>query len=175
MMATKVTRKRIGRPSSRDDARQAVRRTMNAWLASLPKELAEDLKELFSLMSNAANDSERKEIAATITELLYPDTLIVELEKKHRLDSDDQAARNRLTGYRKKVGRTIAKFRQEKGMSQTELGEAVGISARAACADWKQIHAPTHVTIERVAKALGVCPSQIDPGFNSSCDANDDE
>ena len=158
-MTTTARRKVIKRRAVRE--RQNARSALNAWLEKLPKELAEDLKELFAMMSAAESDSDRKEIAATIAELLYPDTLIVQLEKQHQLDSDELAARKRLQGYRQNIGREIAKYRIAKDMSQAALGEAVGISQSHVCRLETGVHIPTHVTLEKIAEVLGVCPSKI--------------
>jgi DNA-directed RNA polymerase specialized sigma subunit len=162
------------RLSAREKARMSARRALKAWLAKLPKELAEDLEELFAMMSAANADQDRKEIAATITELLYPDTLIVELDDTQRLDVDDPVARKRLQDYRKAIGKEIVRFRKAKGMSQAQLGEAVGISQSHVSRLETGFHIPTHVTLEKVAEVLGVCPSKIDPGFEST-GTQDDE
>lgn len=162
-----------GRLSAVQKARMSARRALKAWLARLPKDIAADLEELFAMMSNASTEEDRKEIAATITELLYPDMILVEIDDTHQLDKDDPAARKRLKEYRKSIGKEITKYRRQKGLSQAQLGQAVGISQSHVCRLETGFHIPTHVTLEKVAEVLGICPSKIDPGFESTVSGNE--
>lgn len=174
---TTTTRRGANRErlSAAQKARLSARRHLRALLARLPKDVAADLEELFAMMSNASTEEDRREIAATITELLYPDTLLVEVEDSHRLDKDSQEARKRLKEYRKNIGKEITKYRKQKGLSQAQLGQAVGISQSHVCRLETGFHIPTHVTLEKVAEVLGVCPSKIDPGFDSTVFDNEQE
>ncbi|WP_232536322.1 helix-turn-helix domain-containing protein [Lacipirellula parvula] len=150
-----------------EQARREMRDEIQKWLESLPEELAEDLKQLFKLLAEAEDPKAKSEIAETINELLVPSSLLVKLEEQFKLSAADAAVRERLTDYRKKVGKAIKKHRTAKKLSQGALADLAGIPQSHVSRLETGVHVPTHVTIEKIAKALGVCPSQIDPGFES--------
>jgi predicted transcriptional regulator len=51
-------------------------------------------------------------------------------------------------------------------MTQEELATKAGIPQSHVCRLETGKHAPTYVTIQKVAKALRVKRSQLDPGFD---------
>ncbi len=137
------------------------------WLESLPQEVAEDVKELFELASKAESEQEKKEIGETIFELIWPDSLVVKIEEEFKLDHEDTAVRKRLQEYRERVGREIKKERLKQRLSQANLADKAGILQSHVSRLETGKHVPTHYTIERIAEALGVSPSSLDPGFDS--------
>jgi predicted transcriptional regulator len=137
------------------------------WLRMLPKETASDLQELFRLHNEAEDDAARAEIAATVKELLVPQSLIVKMENAYRVDVEDAAIRKRLNDYRRSVGAAIRRHREAKSFTQPQLAELANLPQSHISRLETGVHVPTHATVERIAKALEVCPSQLDPGFDS--------
>jgi len=146
-------------------AREDTQKKFNALLNSLPKETASDLVELFQQYAKTDDKGLQSEIIQTIEEILMPETMQVELREEFELSHEDAYVRNKLSAYRLNVGKVIKDRRTELGMNQIELAEKAGISQSHICRLETGVHVPTSVTIEKVAKALGTSPSQIDPGF----------
>ena len=59
------------------------------------------------------------------------------------------------------IGETIAKYRKEKGMTQNQLGEAVGVTNRTVSKWEANIPAPGVELIPSVASALGITLDQL--------------
>jgi transcriptional regulator with XRE-family HTH domain len=58
--------------------------------------------------------------------------------------------------YKKMLGDTIYRLRKEKGLSQSELGEFVGVSNKAV-SKWETYEANPDITLlQLLAQALGV-------------------
>ncbi|HZZ29329.1 MAG TPA: helix-turn-helix transcriptional regulator [Pirellulales bacterium] len=145
--------------------KQALRR-VGKWLESLPKETANDLCDLFQMYAKAKEDGDEEELEKVnqaIREILLPDSLKDGVNAKF---FDEQPnVRARLDAYRAKVGLEIKKRREKLRMTQAELAEKAGIPqshvSRLECGK----HVPTHITMEKIARALKTKPSRLDPGF----------
>jgi len=158
-------KKRVKRNAAEKRALQQALQHFKEWLGALPSEVAANLEELFKLHAAAEGPKEKAEISETINELLLPEIVVVKLEEAFAWNSDDEVVRKNLTRYRKNVGSQIKKHRLKKGLNQMELADMAGIPQSHVCRLETGKHVPTYVTIERIANALGVCPSQLDPGF----------
>ncbi len=64
-----------------------------------------------------------------------------------------------------KLGTAIRKRRLEKKMTQKALAEKIGLSQGALSRIERGQLAPTHLTVQRIAQALGVKPNDIDPSL----------
>ena len=94
-----------------------------------------------------------------------PESMIVNLKDEFELTHESDYVRNKLSTYRQNVGSEIKRIRLQLNLSQIELAEKAGISQSHVCRLEKGVHVPEHSTIERIATAMDVSPSQIDPGF----------
>lgn len=63
------------------------------------------------------------------------------------------------------MGRRIYKLRKAKRLRQVDVAEKTGLSQGAVSRIERGLLAPTSVTVEKIAKALGVPPGKIDPGL----------
>ena len=63
------------------------------------------------------------------------------------------------------VGRRIRQLRKTKGLRQSDLAEKTQLSQGAISRIENGYLAASHSTVEKIAKALEVPPSQIDPGL----------
>ena len=134
------------------------------WLSSLPSETAEDLVELFRQHSEELDPEIKSDIAQTIQEILMPDMLNVELRKEFELGKESPEVRDRLSKYRMRVGDQIVHWRKERELSQEALADMAGISQSHICRLETGVHVPTFETIEKIAVALDIEPSKLDPG-----------
>jgi DNA-binding XRE family transcriptional regulator len=121
------------------------------------------VKELVSLLEQAQDEEERVEITKTLLEVLFPKSIggVGALE-----DEGELTARARVDAYRKQVGQAIRQQREAIGMTQEQLAELAGIPQSHVSRLERGKHAPSHLTIQRVAAALKTKPSQLDPGFD---------
>ena len=131
-------------------------------------QLSEDdlstLRELW-VMIPAADDKGKIEITETILEILFPTDHIGGTAEERR--SDTKSA-NKVSSCREFVGRQIKQFRENKGLTQEELADAAGLPQSHISRLENGKHTPTHLTIEKIAKALGLHPSVIDIGYPES-------
>ena len=148
---------------SEQDARREEA-TKNRIVNRLLKISSEDrsaVTELFDIL-NSQDCEQPDEVCAAIVEILYPETLAAEPVDP----GPDVETVRRVAEYRKKVGATIRKARQGKGMTQEQLADAAGLPQTHVSRLETGKHVPTYLTIERLANALGTTPSQLDPGFD---------
>ena len=151
---------------SHDPERRAVDR-----LCKLPREELAHVRELVSLLEQAQDNEERSEIARTLLEVLFPKSIggIGVFE-----EDEGAEGRERVDAYRKKVGLAIRGRREAIGMTQEKLAELAGIPQSHVSRLERGKHAPTHLTIQRVAAALKTKPSQLDPGFDDTIEEKPD-
>lgn len=136
-------------------------------LESLPIETAEDLIELLGMHKHETDAKVKSGIAQTIEEILFPSSMIVDLKEEYDLEQESPDVRERVKDYRQKSGECIRARRVELGMSQDDLANLAGISQSHVCRLETGVHVPTHATIQKVAEALKIHPSMLDPGFPS--------
>ena len=120
--------------------------------------------ELVQLYQEAASKQEAIEIGEVVGEILFRDPntcTAAPLEDEQSKDKGKALGRHRVY-----VGRQIRKHRQRLKMSQEKLAEKAGIPQSHVCRLETGKHAPTYLTIEKLAKAMNVEPSELDPGFN---------
>lgn len=137
-----------------------LQRQLEKRLRKLPKDAVSDLHDLCELLQQEEDESERAEIVKTMREIIFPESLKYEVSDESI--SVELAARERLDNYRRMVGQKIRKKREEMKWTQQELAARAGIPqshvSRLECGK----HAPTFVTMERIAAALNTTPSQLD-------------
>jgi len=63
------------------------------------------------------------------------------------------------------MGQRIRKLRAAKGLRQNDLAKKTGLSQGAISRIERGLLAPSHATVAKIAEALEVPPSQIDPGL----------
>jgi DNA-binding XRE family transcriptional regulator len=129
-------------------------------LSTLGREDVEAVKELIQCLEDADLE-ERKEIARSLMEIIYPEVVLSGLEVDRPIASD---ARAKVDRYRKEVGKRIRQRRRQLGMTQEQLAEAAGIPQSHVSRLELGKHAPTHLTIQRIADAMDIEPGLLDPG-----------
>jgi len=120
--------------------------------------------ELIDLWQQSSDEHEKLEIQEALDEICFPrpeDAIATPIEEEK--SKDNQKA---LLKHRQYVGEQIKRRRQELKMTQEELATKAAIPQSHVCRLETGKHAPTYVTIQKVAKALRVKRSQLDPGFD---------
>ncbi|QDU05418.1 anaerobic benzoate catabolism transcriptional regulator [Gimesia chilikensis] len=138
-------------------------------LLKLPAEKLKKFTELGALYQAAVDPEEQEEILQAGVEILRPELSCLgqaTAEENSIDDTVDPEAARKVESYRKKVGLRIKKYRKLLGWTQAELAKVANIPQSHVCRLEKGKHAATDVTIERVAKALGVSPGDLDPAMD---------
>ena len=119
---------------------------------------------LVDMFRNAETEEEANEIGEVLAEILFGEPKDYTASTLTSDSSPDGL--EALQKHRNFVGEQIRKCRQKLKMSQEDLAKKAGIPQSHVCRLETGKHAPTYLTIERLADALGVSASQLDPGFN---------
>jgi DNA-binding XRE family transcriptional regulator len=156
-MATKelVT---TGKPDDlQDRARTMAVAILVERIHRLSKEDKEDLYELMKEIGSAETAEELNDIGTGMLEIL--DQAPVTLAK---LDLDNKPT-NGLQKWIEFVGNRIREHREAAGMTQVELAEKSGLPQSHISRLEGRKHSPSRATLEKIAKALGVVVSDLDP------------
>ena len=132
-------------------------------LKNLPARKRERVFRLFSLLEATESNEDYQEIANAIGEILAKAGNRVPKGKTIDLDADvPEQAKRSVEEYYKHTGDTIRKRRMALKMTQVELAAKSGLPQSHICRLEVGKHAPTRVTIQRLAKALKTKPSMLD-------------
>jgi len=113
-------------------------------------------------MMKDATEEERTQIIETMLEIVLPEDMIGGVTEG-TVPAD---ARAKVDAYRVSVGEEIRARRKALRMTQADLARKAGIPQSHVSRLEHGKHAPSYLTIERIAGALKVKPSQLDPGFS---------
>jgi DNA-binding transcriptional regulator YiaG len=136
-------------------------------LRKLPPKKQERVFRMLDLLESAETCDECQEIAQAISEIIakaagrWPRGKVEDLEE----GVGDQAKKT-VSAYHRNIGEAIRKCREKLKITQEELAERSGLPQSHISRLEAGKHAPTRVTIERLADAMGVKPSQLDLLYN---------
>lgn len=120
-------------------------------------EQVSDFCELFQQYAG----SQDPEVLDTMVEFLVPPTL----GKSVVFSADVQpGAAEQVDRFQSRIGAALKKLRLERGMSQEELAQKAGLKQSHVSRLEAGVHTPSDLTIQRLANALGVSPTALDPG-----------
>lgn len=125
-------------------------------IAHLPKDAKDDLAELMTLLSKSVSQEERDEIMVAMKELIQP-TLIGGLVQGAMPKAGSDLAARTLH-----LGQKIRELRAKKSLTQADLAELSGLPQSHISRLEVGKHSPSHMTLEKIAKALGVEVHDID-------------
>ncbi|MGL4462287.1 MAG: helix-turn-helix domain-containing protein [Planctomycetia bacterium] len=129
-------------------------------IRSLPKADRDDLYELVGAIREETDDETRRGIQRAMEEILAQ---IPIRTKPMPFPTADKALSRGLDAWAKHVGQTIRQLRERAGLSQTELAEKAGLTQSHVSRIENAAHSATHLTLEKVAKALHVDVGVVDP------------
>lgn len=136
---------------------RAVRHVLSNALKHLTAEQVQDFCEL-AMMYSSSRDPE---VLETIVEMMVPHSL-----GKISFDAGvTKTAADQVDAFQVKIGDAIRSHRTKLGWTQEQLAQRAGLTQSHVCRLEQGTHSPTDLTIQKVANALGVDPSAIDPGW----------
>jgi DNA-binding XRE family transcriptional regulator len=126
-------------------------------IGTLPKADRDDLFELLQEWQKVDNDEDRRSIHRAMDEILaqIPVTASPLQAEPHRLPVREPWCNH--------IGKTVRELREAAGLNQTDLAKKAGLTQSHISRIENAEHHPTNFTLEKIAKALGVKVSQIDP------------
>ncbi len=140
----------------------AVHESILEALRSLPAESSKDFCELSELFAQATDQAERDEISKAMAEILFPELTKVSVTEVTLEDSQD--VRQKVDRWYSNVGKQIKFLRNQRHWTQEKLARKAGIPQSHVSRLERGKHAPSYVTIKKIAMALGLRPGDIDPG-----------
>lgn len=127
--------------------------------ASLPKADRDDLFELFQCLRTAAGPEEIRDIQRTMLEILTQAPLVA----RPMAPAADELMNPGTEKWAEHVGRAIRQLREQARLTQTQLAEKAGLTQSHISRLEKAEHSATHLTLQKIAVALGVEVGQLDP------------
>lgn len=126
-------------------------------ISSLPKADRNDLFELLQGLAEA-DDEGVESIRRTMLEILSQAP-----SRSRPMPLDDEPMKPGLKKWADHVGGKIRELREKAGMNQSELAEKAGLTQSHVSRLENAGHSATHMTLEKIARALGVTVGDIDP------------
>ena len=126
------------------------------------REQRDDLLEVLGELPTLGSKEELQEVIETVIEILAPDESGGLVEGAGESSSED---REKLREWSGNIGKRIKTLRQGKDMSQEQLARLSDLTQSHISRLEKGQHSPSHQTVIALARALGVDPTEIDPGI----------
>jgi DNA-binding XRE family transcriptional regulator len=127
-------------------------------IGSLPKADQDDLVELVFVLNEATDEEERRCTRLAMVEILSKGKIVA----KPMSLATTETPRG-TDGWAKFVGGKIKEFRTKCDMTQNELAEKAGLPQSHISRLENAEHNATHITLVKIAKALGVEVRDLDP------------
>lgn len=140
----------------RDQAFLVALASIGERIRELPEDDREDIRELTKAFLASDSDEEQDSAAKAIIEIFDQAPARV---RELKVPEDDGTLK-KWTAY---LAKRIRDLRIAAGMTQDRLAEKSGLGQSHICRLEKGQHSPNALTIEKIAAALGVPVSQIDP------------
>ena len=126
-------------------------------IASLPKADKDDLFELTKILFSADCDEERQSAMRAMDEIMEQRPLA--LVRPEEPDGNPEP----LKKWLEYISKRIRDERVKAGLNQTDLAERSGLTQSHISRLENGAHSPNHATIKKIAEALGISASQLDP------------
>ncbi len=129
-------------------------------IGRLPKTDRDELFELLQEWRKADDVEEQRSIRRAMEEILAQTPIRFQT---FPLAPEKPLARG-LKTWAEHVGHKIRELREKAGLNQAQLAEKAGLTQSHISRLENAEHSATNLTLEKIAKALGVELGQIDPG-----------
>jgi plasmid maintenance system antidote protein VapI len=137
--------------------------------------IQEVIREMSSIIDDPeADEDDRAMAVATLQEALFPsrsddDGLLgTDLEREeHEPSNDDRSIRAALDAEEGEFAERVRTILHQRNLTQEQLAAALDIGQPAVSMLLSRQARPQRRTVERVARALGVPPGDLWPGFQS--------
>lgn len=125
---------------------------------ALSKADLDDFLSLYALVPEAGTAAELDEILETMAEILAqrPATIVPE-------PAGEGSAPEGLTHWMESAGKRLREVREKVGLTRDELAAKSGLPATHIARLETATHSATRFTLEKIAAALGISVSEIDP------------
>jgi ribosome-binding protein aMBF1 (putative translation factor) len=130
-------------------------------IRNLPKEDKNDLFELSKALFAAETTEEEQSAANAMREILEQDSINV---RPLALKDESSQGLQKWIDY---IGIRIKQARESAGLTQTELSTKAGLPQSHISRLENGQHSPSFATLEKIAKALNISISQLDPSAES--------
>ena len=138
-------------------------RVMSSMLSQLSNDDQSDMLELLREMSGAQTDEELVEAEITIREILEPKSGVLSPMIL------PQAARpDRVQKWADFCGKRIRETRKDQNLTQEQLAQKAGLPQPHISRIENGEISPNHLTVEKIAKALGMPAAYFDPSDSYS-------
>lgn len=131
-------------------------------IATLSHEDRNDLFQLLMDWMKSEDQDERQGILLAMEEILAQAPVVV---REMTLAKESNMPHG-LSKWAKHVGSKIRELREKAGLNQTQLAEKAGLSQSHVSRLENAEHSPANFTLQKIAQALGVSVSDIDPCFD---------
>jgi len=127
----------------------------------LPRESFGDIVSLIKTLTSPDTPIEdQHEIFETIREILFPELVgEVHIGRAGSIEETQDKLHKRADH----IGKTIKRKREEKNLTQAELGQRAGLPQSHICRLEAGMHSPSLRTLEKIASALSVTIGDLDP------------
>ena len=142
---------------------QAQKEVMDRIL-SLADSKRKRIFELVDLHEESHDEGERAEIRQVLYEVLFPEPKQVEAVSIDDEPPTDEAKEG-IQKHRTYIAKEIKKQRTSRGWTQEQLAAKAGMLQSHICSLEAGKHAPTYLTIQKIAKAFGIPAGEIDPSL----------
>lgn len=126
-------------------------------IASLPRADRDDLFRLMQETHKTDDQEEQLAIRAAMEEILANAPVTV---RELPPAGDLSTSRKKWAEH---VGKTIKELRHKQNMTQNDLAEKAGIPQSHVSRLESAAYTPTHMTLQKIASALGVSVEKLDP------------
>lgn len=133
-------------------------------IGSLPLADRDDLFELLKAWHVATTREEQGSIRRAMEEILVQLPIGV---KALPLGEGRPMSRG-LASWAQYVGGTIRELREQKGLTQAQLAAKADLPQSHISRLENAVHSATHLTLEKIARALGVEIGALDPGLDGN-------
>ncbi len=127
-------------------------------ISGLPAQDRQDLFELVKALETARSEEELEAIRSGMVEILDQEKYTA-IELKF----DQPAEHAGLTNWNQHVAASVRSLREAANKTQVDLARECGLTQSHISRIENAELIPSHRTIDRIAKSLGVDPSRIDP------------
>ena len=128
-------------------------------IGTLPKADRDDMLELLLEWRKTGDPEERRGVQRAMEEILAQ----IPVGVKTLPLAEEQSMSRGLKEWSVHVGRKIKELRERTGLNQTQLAEKAGLTQSHVSRLEHAEHNATNLTLDKIAKALGVEIEEIDP------------
>jgi DNA-binding XRE family transcriptional regulator len=128
-------------------------------IGSLPKPDRDELFELLQEWRQADDPEEQRSVRRAMEEILAQ----IPIRTKPLSSAAGEPMSRRLKAWAEHVGRRIRELREKAGLNQAELAEKAGLTQPHISRLENAEYSATNLTLEKIAKALGVRVGDLDP------------